>query len=147
MATITVTASLLRASIYAKRVTNNDGSPTIAVGAFTAGQVASKATGATKFGLCDANDTDNLIATPKGIYENSGAADQVCSIIYDDPELFLGAGGTLVVGHTLIPGITPGQIKEDGDATTGWKKSHLGINMTVDILALHLSPLPSPAMA
>lgn len=136
MAAITVTAANVLASANAVRVTNPDGTPTrfTASGTFTAGKLACQLADGT-FDLCDADGATPLY-TPVGIFENSGSANQVCSIVKKDP-LFK-TGATMTVGNILIAGGTAGAINPSADATTPWHITVVGVVMTTTELDLDL---------
>lgn len=143
MALITITAASVIPSANAHRVTNNDGSPTKAAVAFTAGAVAYQLLDGT-FGLCDADATTPAF-NPCGIYENSGGAGQVCSIIDSDPALVL--GGTSTLGKVLITSATAGRINEYGDQATGWHIATLGLMSSSTVLNFQITPVATPAIA
>jgi hypothetical protein len=142
MAVISITAANMIPSVGAQRLKRNDGTPTIAFAAFTAGQLAYLTAGGL-YGLASATGAAP-VCNPVGIFENSGAANQVCSIIYLDPNLVL--GGTLVLGKIPIMGVNGAINDTIADAISTWHVAVLGICMSATVLNLQLSPVASAAL-
>lgn len=143
MALLTITVGNVMPSADAKRIVNNDATPTKAAVAFTQGAVAYKLLDGT-FGLCDADGTTPAF-NPCGIFENAGAAGQVCSIVYEDPAFVFGSTSTL--GKVLITSATAGRINEYGDQATGWHIATLGTLNSATVLNFQITPVATPAIA
>lgn len=148
MSAITVTAATFVPSLPVDggvRVTNSDGTPTLSLEAFAAGQVAYKGVLGT-YGLATCTGISPL-CVPVGFFENSGGAGQVCSIVSSDPGCTIG-NAPLTIGKVYILGATPGAVHPNADETTSWKKSVVGMCTTAtNKLSIFLSPAPSSAMA
>lgn len=133
MADYSVTASSVRASVYAKRFRptpeyNFIGEPpapvpalSFAGAAITAGQAVYQGTD-DLFYPADANGADPLYKVV-GIAENSASANQPVSIVVEDPQFTPGCA--MLAGDSIILSATPGGICPDADKASGWKVSHL----------------------
>lgn len=144
MAQTTITAATFVPSANAVLVVNGDGTPTRSLEAFAAGQPAYLGALGT-YGLATSTGISPL-CNPVGFFGNSGGTGQICNIIASDPACAVG-NSPLTIGKVYILGATPGAVHPNADETTGWKKTVLGVAMAANVLAISLSPTPSPAMA
>lgn len=145
MAAISITASAVIPSANAVRMTNNDGTPTKAYEAITAGQIVYARTVTTEgYGLATCTGATPL-CHPVGVACNNAAAGQAVDIVKSDPLLTINA--VLTIGKVYVLGATAGAINPNVDETTNWKKSTLGIALSTTTMSLDISPIESPAMA
>lgn len=133
MAAITITAANVQASGGTKRQVGTAGTT------ITAGQTLYKdATDSNKLKLADANDTA-ATAVCVGIALNSGADGQPIEYIEDSGSGTLTLGSVLTLGINYFVSGTAGGISPEGDLTTGWRASYLGVAEDVQTLKVKIN--------